>query len=79
MILMQVSPCLLPSYIGGTTLPQSITNLNAGFQRELEALREENKVLILEKDSITERLKELEQEREKHLEADAHLQILPTR
>lgn len=69
-------PVFAPSYIGGTTLPQSITNLNAGFQRELEALREENKALILEKDSITERLKELEQDREKHLEADAHLQIL---
>lgn len=67
---------LPPSYIGATTLPQSITNLNAGFQRELEALREENKALLLEKDSMNERLKELERDREQHLETDAHLQIL---
>lgn len=67
---------LPPSYIGATTLPQSITNLNAGFQRELEALREENRVLLLEKDSMSERLKELERDKERHLETDAHLQIL---
>lgn len=68
-----------PSYIGATTLPPSIANLDVGFQRELEALREENRALILEKNTMNERIKELEQTQEQHLEADAHLQILAKR